>query len=421
MTLAELSPATNSDDLFTLANAICACIDAPVTIEDRYSRVLAFSGRQEEADAMRIATVLGLRVPHDHVSGVEQRAVLRQLGSSRQVCFFDAASLGGGHVTLGRTAVAVRAGDLLLGFIWAAVSERLSPRLEEWLLRAADVVAVHLQQIAADSDRDRQRLSELVTLALGGGLESRAAMAALGLTPAATVVVAMDVRPPEGEAGDDQQARLMADTERLRTALGMHLAVMSHGAVVADVRGAVLALVPVRDEDGTDAVARTCRDFLARTDRTASAAIGVSAVAASTADLPRARAEAERALRVLRADAAPGGHRVARSSDVEIESLMLELRRLCEENGIEPNGAFARLRAYDARKGTDLLETLRAWLDTHGDTVTAAQLLHVHPNTFRYRLRRASEVGSVDLEQPHERFALNLQLRLFGDQSALSS
>jgi hypothetical protein len=114
MTLAELAPAPNTDDLFELANAICACIDAPVTIEDRYSRVLAFSGRQEEADAMRIATVLGLRVPQDHMSGAEQRAVLRRLSNSRRACFFDAASLGGGHVTLARTAVAVRAGDVLL-------------------------------------------------------------------------------------------------------------------------------------------------------------------------------------------------------------------------------------------------------------------------------------------------------------------
>jgi DNA-binding PucR family transcriptional regulator len=118
---------------------------------------------------------------------------------------------------------------------------------------------------------------------------------------------------------------------------------------------------------------------------------------------------------VLRAEPETRDQRVARSCEVEIESLMLDLRRLCEENGIGPNGAFARLWAYDARKGTNLLETVRSWLDTHGDTVAAAQMLHVHPNTFRYRLRRASEVGVVDLEEPRERFALNLQLRLFGD------
>src|SRR5262249_17808674 len=40
-----------SGDLFALANAAAALLDAPITIEDRNSRVLAFSGRQDEADA----------------------------------------------------------------------------------------------------------------------------------------------------------------------------------------------------------------------------------------------------------------------------------------------------------------------------------------------------------------------------------
>ena len=87
MTLADLPAAPNTDDLFSLANAICACIDAPVTIEDSQSRVLAFSSRQDEADAMRIATVLGLRVPDDHITDV--RTILRELAASRRVCFFD--------------------------------------------------------------------------------------------------------------------------------------------------------------------------------------------------------------------------------------------------------------------------------------------------------------------------------------------
>jgi hypothetical protein len=415
MRVADLAPVPDSDDLFELANAICACIDAPVTIEDRNSRVLAFSGRQEEADAMRIATVLGLRVPEDHVSGPEQRSVLRQLANSRRACFFDAASLGGGHVTLGRTAVAIRAGNVLLGFIWAAVKQPLSPPLEEWLLRAADVVAVHLQRMANETDRSRQRVTDLVATLLGGGPEARAAMTELGLSPGPNLVLAMDLRRPPGRPGGEQQAGLLADTERLRTALGVHLAVTSRGAVVANLKGSIVAIVPVPHPSAPDLVLRACQDFLARADRAGEAAIGLSNVAATTADLSRARAEAERALRVVRATAGSGHDRVARSSDVEIDSLMLELRRLCEENAIRPNGAFARLLEYDKRKHTNLLETVQAWLDTHGDTVAAAEALHVHPNTFRYRLRRASEVGAVDLSQRRERFALTLQLRLFGE------
>src|SRR5690606_19643211 len=56
-------PAETPDDLFTLANAVCELLDAPITIEDRSSRVLAFSGRQDEADQARVETVLGRKVP----------------------------------------------------------------------------------------------------------------------------------------------------------------------------------------------------------------------------------------------------------------------------------------------------------------------------------------------------------------------
>lgn len=417
MTLTEPAPLRNTDDLFSLANAICACIDAPVTIEDRYSRVLAFSGRQEEADAMRIATVLGLRVPHDHITDAETRAVMRRLAGSRRVCFFDAASLGGGHVTLGRTAVAVRAGDVLLGFIWAAMPEPLSPALEEWLLRATDVVAVQLQQIAGDADRERRRLSGLVGALLAGGPEGRAALAELGLPSGPSVVVAMDIRGA-GAGSHDAQAGVLAEGERLRAALGVHLTVMSRGAVVADLPSSVVAVVPVRDQAGADLILRTCQDFLTRADTAGKAAIGISELAGTVAELPRAHAEAERALRVVRAGRLPTGDRLARCSEVEIESLMLELRTICDRNDIQPSGAFALLRAYDVRKGTTMLQTVQAWLDSHGDIVTAAEALHVHPNTFRYRLRRAGEVGKVDLSLPRERFALGLQLRLFGNAAA---
>ena len=122
----------------------------------------------------------------------------------------------------------------------------------------------------------------------------------------------------------------MADIERLRTAFGMHLAVTSREAVVADLTGGTVAIVRVSDKAGADLVLRTCRDFLSRADRSGTVAIGISNVAATTADLPRARAEAERAVRVVRAEPGRYPESVVRSSDVEIDSLMLELQLLCE-------------------------------------------------------------------------------------------
>jgi DNA-binding PucR family transcriptional regulator len=58
------------------------------------------------------------------------------------------------------------------------------------------------------------------------------------------------------------------------------------------------------------------------------------------------------------------------------------------------------------------VHTLRCWLDAFGDVPAAAERAHVHPNTFRYRLRRLAEVAGLDLSDPDQRFAAMLQLRL---------
>jgi DNA-binding PucR family transcriptional regulator len=95
---------------------------------------------------------------------------------------------------------------------------------------------------------------------------------------------------------------------------------------------------------------------------------------------------------------------------------MLSLRDLAAARGEGPGGALARLVAYDRRHRAQLVETLRAWLDAFGDVTTAAASQYVHPNTFRYRLRRITEVWGLDLDDPDERLVAELQLRFLDDR-----
>ncbi|NUR31360.1 MAG: helix-turn-helix domain-containing protein, partial [Catenulispora sp.] len=80
----------------------------------------------------------------------------------------------------------------------------------------------------------------------------------------------------------------------------------------------------------------------------------------------------------------------------------------------QPIRPVRRLREYDDKHQADLLTTLRAWLDAFGDVNEASAAVHIHPSTFRYRLRRVAEIASIDLGDPDTRFALMLQLRLLG-------
>ncbi len=65
---------------------------------------------------------------------------------------------------------------------------------------------------------------------------------------------------------------------------------------------------------------------------------------------------------------------------------------------------------YDADRGTDLVETLAAYLSLGGALNEAAERLGVHRNTLAYRLQRIRELTGRDLADPRERLLLQVAL-----------
>jgi hypothetical protein len=304
-------------------------------------------------------------------------------------------------------AVAVRAGDEILGSIWVVVRTPLTDERTQALCDAAKLVALHMLRIRAGADVGRRLRADLVSTALEGGAGARESLDRLGLADQPVVVLALAV--PATDLGD---AGLATERQRLADAFAMHLGAVHPRSAAALVGDVAYGLVPVRADrvDGEENAVRIAKDFLERIGDRVTATIGVGPVVRENSHLPHARAGADRALRVLRT--ARGSQRVARLADVHVESLLLELRDLIEARGDQPTGPIARLIAYDQEHNSNLVETLRAWLDAFGDVIAAATSVYVHPNTFRYRLRRLAEVGALDLDDPDARFAAMLQLRV---------
>jgi hypothetical protein len=401
-----------SGDLFALANAVAALLDAPVTIEDRSSRVLAFSGRQDEADRSRVETILGRQVPERYSRLLSERGVFRDLYRSDQPVYVEPPQ-GPGDFSVPRVAVAVRAGDEVLGSIWAAVRQPLSEERMQAMCDAARLVALHMLRIRAGADVERRLRADLVSTALEGGPGSREALSRLGLADQPVIVLAMAVLDPsDSERSIGVDASLTTERQRLSDGLAMHLSALHPRCATALVGDVVYGLVPVGcDSNGEERAVRVASDFLERVGDRVRAVIGIGTVAQNGAQLADGRASADRALRVLRTGNG-SGHRVALLADVHVEALVLELRDLVAAHGDRPTGPTARLFAYDSEHNTNLVETLRAWLDAFGDVIAAAAAMYVHPNTFRYRLRRLTEVSGIDLTDPEARFAAMLQLRV---------
>ncbi|MEX5720883.1 PucR family transcriptional regulator, partial [Geodermatophilus maliterrae] len=73
---------------------------------------------------------------------------------------------------------------------------------------------------------------------------------------------------------------------------------------------------------------------------------------------------------------------------------------------------LAPVLEYDARRGTDLVATLRAWFDTGGSPARAAEVLNVHVNTVTQRLDRVGRLLGRDWSVPERALEVQLALRL---------
>jgi hypothetical protein len=399
-----------SGDLFAVANAIASLLDAPITIEDRNSRVLAFSGRQDEADPSRVETILGRQVPERYSRVLQDRGDFRELHRSDQPVFVEPTGLDG--FTMPRVAIAVRAGDEVLGSIWAAVPGPLSDERAEALRDSAKLVALHLLRVRAGADVRRRLRADLLSSALEGGTGANEALERLGLAgqPLLVLGVALDERGLR--LGDLEGASVAHERQRLSDAFALHLAALHPRSAAAAIGGVTYGLLPVAGpaDEAEDGAVRIAQDFLDRVGERLQPIAAIGPVAADFSGVAHSRTSVDRALRVLRDGRSD--RRIGRLDELQGEALILELRDIAAARGDQPSGALARLVDYDRQHGSSLVETLRAWLEHFGDAVAAAESLFVHQNTFRYRLRRVAEVGEIDLADPDQRFAAMLQLRV---------
>ena len=86
----------------------------------------------------------------------------------------------------------------------------------------------------------------------------------------------------------------------------------------------------------------------------------------------------------------------------------------------EPSGSIERfcqdtlggLLAYDRQNGTELVKTLRVFLEHNQNSAQAAKALHIHYNTLRYRLDSIREILGDALDHPQQRLAIEVALQI---------
>ena len=142
--------------------------------------------------------------------------------------------------------------------------------------------------------------------------------------------------------------------------------------------------------------------------------VGLGEPCESTNQIMRSCREADSALRV--------GQRLRTAKDIDgrihtiatlgVQRMLFTLSQQSPETFRDfEESAIGPVIDYDKDHGTQLLETLRAYMECDRNVQEVAQLLHVHKHTVRYRLRRVTELTGLDVTKFEDAAQLYLAVR----------
>lgn len=396
--------ATSVGDLFAFANAVAAMVGGATAIEDPHQRILSYSTLPDQPiDEERRHGILGLQVPYAQVNDPQYH----ELSQTTKVCRF-AANHGPGSMP--RLAIAVRAGNELLGSIWVIdANGELGSDAEVALSEAASIAAMHLLAARTATDVARRQRADVLRRLLSDPSSVPAVAPQLGLSADMPVAVAAFM---VGFADSDGVLAAHAAT-RLTDLVSLHCEAQYGRNGCTLIGNTVYALLPSGPNGSSyrDLVA----DIARRAHRAFRAPVraGIGSRVAGLHLAANSRQDADLVLRVLADQPCEIGQPlVATIEEVRASATLASLTEILAGNSRLTQGLAHTIRAYDREHKTTYAPTLLAYFSANSDIADASRCLNVHPNTCRYRLARAEEIFGFSLNDPDERLLLWLQLRL---------
>lgn len=399
--LADIRPG----DLFELANAVASLAGGAIAIADPDQTVLAYSTVPDQPiDDTRRNSILQLHVPHSEQNDRDYRRV----HESRKVL-----SVEPGEHSLTRSAVAIRAGNVVLGSLWLIDAEAShDDSTNRLLLEASNIAALHLLHRRNTRDAGRARHIELVKPLLFEPDRAELAAVQLGISADAVRIVAVAASDTSNNAPEFLRASLqLFDTVRTACAVWLPTAVCG----IAD--NLVYIVLPQTATSSPafqrESVLRIAQHTRRVVSRPVLAGFGDTVPIESAA---QSRAESESVLAMLLRDVEDS--RVRTDSDEIVADRVslgprLQLRQIAAALRASSHlpGDFAiKIAEHDSRRNTAFELTVRTYLDCNSNAIETAGRLGLHANTVRYRLSRIAPLFGVELEDPDTRLLVWLQL-----------
>ena len=377
-----------------------------MSIEDDQARLLAYSATDGAADELRMLSILGRQGPVEHLRRLRELGVYDQVRRGSAVVEVPADEELGwrrrlvvsiqplGSPDSSRMGRHPRA-DLSLGTIWIQEGfQPLDPDSESVLQGAAAIAARLIHRTRSAPTQEALQIQRLLGIR-GGGVDIPSLASALALpTSEESAVVGIAV------INGDRLAPMAEMAATLRLLAGAYV----RESLVATTDERLYVLIPRSRSTGLATWVGGVLDRLAaRFGPQLRAAI--AAPVASLDQVPAARDEVDRVL-----DSPVGTDRVTSLTQSRTPVLLGEIADLVRSRAELRDPRLQALFDYDQEREAALVDTLDQYLQRFGDVRAAAANMHVHPNTLRYRVRRAQEILGMSLDDPDSRLLLQIQL-----------
>ncbi len=416
-----LSALHGADALQTLAETLGRLVGNSVTIESPQHKLLAFSATHGPVDRVREETILRRQGSPRTLAWVTRAGYIAELFKADRPIRIPANPELGYD---GRVAMRVAAEDEVLAVIWVTESARLLDERDEAVIQQATeaAAAILLQQRAA-VQKEAELRTELLEDVVHGrivGLDNIRALARnlgwdIDRLRHLFVVTIDDLEALRLHHAGQNGRRLQRVRERLTEVVRLETLAIDPLAVIGPRSTGVIVLLATARTTHADEATRKAA-LLRLADRIVkraaahipdmSVTVGVGRDFPSFEHIPDAFRQAELAARL--GATLWGGNRAVHYADLGVHRVLFALQE--HEEMIPP--ALQRLLDHDARHHTDYVRTLAAYLSCMGRLRVAAEQLAIHRNTLEYRMQRIEELAGEPLDDPNNRLALELGIRL---------
>jgi hypothetical protein len=397
--------AGGSEDLFDVVDTIARLLGGSVVVEDVDFRVLAYSAVPGQPnDEGRRSAILNRRIAERWLQWLEESGIRERLVKSDELVRLD----NPWATSLIRYIQPIRASDQLVGYLWLYFETELDADAPRTILEFAHLLGPELARRSPTLTENPG--GHVLRQFLAGGLSASHAASILGVDEHSNIVVIavdVDVEATKSDAVIIQSRAVRA----LALYTQMHLASSLVGTVDQQI---YLLHASPRLKPDVAAIMRAISKHLTRAVQTKVRA-AAGGIHQGLAEAEISRNEADLTLRVLRTknDWERDGLFASMRHDIVLNEIVDVLRA----RPILVRGLLDRLITHDRQYNTDYVTTLRVYINSFGDMRAAAQSLNLHPNSLRYRVKRVTEIGGLDLDDPKLRLALQLLLEMAPEPS----